>query len=392
MNQAAKINYQLELEKIIKEIEREGKRPSLLLHSCCGPCSSYVLEYLSKYFLITVFYYNPNIYPSEEYWYRVEEQQKIIDITRAQNPIKMVTGPYDTKRFYDMAKGMEDVREGGQRCHKCYEMRLREAALLAQKEGFDYFTTTLSISPHKNSQVLNQIAKDLADQIGVKSLPSDFKKRGGYKRSCEITRDHGFYRQDYCGCIYSKMEMEERDLAKAKKELREKMKTISEGLDSDYMKMADDIITEKILASREYKDAEIIFSYLGVRREIDTSKFIEKALEDKKRVCLPYCVDEGEILAYEIESLDNLIINRYGIPEPDPSVCKPVEKNDIDYILVPSCTVDAKGNRLGFGRGYYDRYLDGYEGYKVVAIRSKQMVDTVPVGRKDIKIEKIISD
>src|SRR3712207_2509271 len=208
MNQVLKKNYQLELDKLINKIEGNNRVPSLMLHSCCGPCSSYVLEYLSEFFSITVFYYNPNIYPSEEYWYRVNEQQKIIDLTNAKNPIKMITGRYDTERFYNMARGMEDVKEGGSRCHRCYEMRLRETAEMAKKEGFDYFTTTLTISPHKDSQVLNKIAEDIACQIGVKNLPSDFKKKGGYKRSCEITREHGLYRQDYCGCVYSKMEME----------------------------------------------------------------------------------------------------------------------------------------------------------------------------------------
>ena len=391
-NTSVKINYQLELEKIIKEIEKNGDTPSLLLHSCCGPCSSYVLEYLSQYFLITIFYYNPNIYPSEEYWYRVDEQQKIIDITKAKNPIKMVTGAYDVERFYEMARGMEDMREGGQRCHKCYEMRLKEAAIFAKKEGYDYFTTTLSISPHKNSQVLNHIAKDLSDRIGVKNLPSDFKKKGGYKRSCEITREYGFYRQDYCGCVFSKREMEERNLSKEKRLLREKMKELGDSLDRNYMDQADDRIIEKILVSKEYQDSNMIFTYLGVGNEINTSKLIKKILDDKKRVCLPYCVDDSQMLAYEIESLDDLTKNNYGIPEPDPNMYKLVEKSDIDYVLVPCCTVDMDGNRLGFGRGYYDRYLKDYKGYKALAIRKKQIADKVPVGHRDIKIENIISE
>lgn len=209
-----KINYQIKLNEIIKDITNKDEVPSLLLHSCCGPCSSYVLEYLSEYFNIIVFYYNPNIYPSEEYFYRVEEQQKIIDLTKAKHPIRMIAGKYEVERFYELAKGLEDAPEGGARCMKCYELRLREAAKIAKIEGFDYFTTTLTISPHKNSQILNRIAEKVSKEEGVANLPSDFKKRNGYKRSCEITKEHGMYRQDYCGCEFSKKETEARRLAK----------------------------------------------------------------------------------------------------------------------------------------------------------------------------------
>ena len=140
----AKVNYQKELEKILKKVEEEGTCPSLLLHSCCGPCSSYVLEYLGQYFEITVFYYNPNIYPSEEYWYRVDEQKKIIDLTRTKYPIHMIEGAYEVDRFYETIAGMEGLPEGGARCHRCYELRMSEAAKLAKEEGFDYFTSSLS--------------------------------------------------------------------------------------------------------------------------------------------------------------------------------------------------------------------------------------------------------
>ena len=392
MNQVLKKNYQLELDKLINKIEGNDRVPSLMLHSCCGPCSSYVLEYLSEFFSITVLYYNPNIYPSEEYWYRVDEQQKIIDLTNAKNPIKMITGRYDTERFYDMARGMEEVKEGGSRCHRCYEMRLRKTAEMAKKEGFDYFTTTLTISPHKDSQVLNRIAEDIACQIGVKNLPSDFKKKGGYKRSCEITREHGLYRQDYCGCVYSKMEMEERNLSKDKKKLREYIKEVSGRLDEEYMRDSENVIFDKLFNSSEYKKAKTVFAYVGVNNELDTSKFINQALLDGKKVCIPYCKDKDTMLAYEVDSLDSLIKNDYGILEPDPSKSKLVEKDDIDYILVPSCTVDKDGNRLGFGRGYYDRFLKEYRGYMVLAIRSRQMSENVPTGPKDIRIKNIVTE
>lgn len=198
-----RINYQKELDKVIESLSQQEKIPTLLLHSCCAPCSSYVLEYLSDYFGITVFYYNPNIYPDEEYEMRVREQQRFIRAFPAKHPIDFIEGAYDKERFYEMARGLETVPEGGQRCFQCYELRLREAGELAKARGFDYFTTTLSISPMKNAQKLNEIGERLADELHVKYLTSDFKKRNGYKRSTEISKEYGMYRQDYCGCVYS---------------------------------------------------------------------------------------------------------------------------------------------------------------------------------------------
>lgn len=387
-----KINYQKELEKILKEIEKENIVPKLLLHSCCGPCSSYVLEYLSSYFEITVFYYNPNIYPSDEYWYRVEEQQKIIDLTKAKYPIKMISGKYETEKFYELVKGMDNLPEGGERCHKCYEMRLREAAQIAKKEGFDYFTTTLSISPHKNSQVLNKIGEKIAKEVGVKHLPSDFKKNNGYKRSCEITKEYGMYRQDYCGCVFSKSETEERNLKRDKKELREKMKEIGKNLSSKYLEEAEDEIIKKFLNSSMYKTANSIFCYIGNYPEINTSKLIEYALKDGKKVSVPYCEDESNMNAYAIDNFDELTPGVFGILQPNPEIHKVVDKKDIDLIVVPCCTVDKNGNRLGFGRGYYDRYMKDFSGEKVLLIREKQMSEKVPVGKNDIKIENIITE
>lgn len=199
-----KTNYQTELEKIIAEHQSRGETPTLFLHSCCAPCSSYVLEYLSKYFKITVFYYNPNIYPDEEYYKRVEEQKQFIKDFKSANPIDFVEGNFDKDRFYAVTKGMENLPEGGERCFKCYELRLREAAKYAKSHGFDYFTTTLSISPLKNAQKLNEIGLSLANEYSIKYLVSDFKKKNGYKRSVEISRQYGMYRQNYCGCIFSK--------------------------------------------------------------------------------------------------------------------------------------------------------------------------------------------
>ena len=202
------INYQKELEKIIERHVEKGETPTLLLHSCCAPCSSYVLEYLSQYFKITVFYYNPNIYPDDEYYKRVREQREFIDRLSAKNEIGFVEGEFDKERFYDMAKGLENAEEGGERCFRCYQLRLAEAAKLAQKLGMDYFTTTLSISPLKNSQKLNEIGLRVASEYNVKYLVSDFKKKNGYKRSVELSREYNIYRQDYCGCVFSKIERE----------------------------------------------------------------------------------------------------------------------------------------------------------------------------------------
>lgn len=198
-----KINYQKELDKLIASLQKEEKVPTLLLHSCCAPCSSYVLEYLSNYFHITVLYYNPNIYPESEYSKRIVEQQTLIREMDTKYPVQFIAGDYDKEKFYEMAKGLEEVKEGGVRCFKCYELRLREAAEIAKKGGYDYFTTTLSISPLKNSAKLNEIGLKLAEEYGVAYLTSDFKKKNGYKRSVELSAQYGLYRQDYCGCEFS---------------------------------------------------------------------------------------------------------------------------------------------------------------------------------------------
>lgn len=205
MNQP-KVNYQKELEQELEKITRSGETPRLLLHSCCAPCSSYVLEYLSEFFEITVFYYNPNIYPESEYARRAEEQQNFISVMKGKHPVSFLRGIYDADTFYEMAKGLELVREGGERCFKCYELRLRKTAELAAEKGFDYFTTTLSISPMKNAQNLNRIGGRLAEEYGVRYLFSDFKKKNGYKRSIELSGEYGLYRQDYCGCVFSMRE------------------------------------------------------------------------------------------------------------------------------------------------------------------------------------------
>ncbi len=198
-----KVNYQKELEKLLKQLGEEQRVPSLMIHSCCAPCSSYVLEYLSEYFKITIFYYNPNIYPESEYTKRILEQQKLIRDMKFRYPVSFLAGKYDKEKFYEMAAGMEDLKEGGTRCMKCYELRLTETARQAVAGEFDYFTTTLSISPMKNAQKLNEIGVRVGEEYGVKYLVSDFKKKNGYKRSIELSKEYGLYRQDYCGCEFS---------------------------------------------------------------------------------------------------------------------------------------------------------------------------------------------
>ncbi len=203
-------NYQRELEAVIKENESKSRVPRLLLHSCCAPCSSYVLEYLSDYFEITVFYYNPNISPAEEYEKRAAEQQHLIRELPAKHPIHLMVGAYEPERFYAVSRGLEQVPEGGERCFRCFRLRLEEAAKMAAEGGFDYFATTLTISPLKNAQKLNEIGEELSELYKVEHLPSDFKKKNGYKRSVELSALYGLYRQNYCGCVFSKRDAEER--------------------------------------------------------------------------------------------------------------------------------------------------------------------------------------
>ncbi len=195
-----KINYQKQLEKILNEIDGQN----LLLHSCCAPCSSYVLSYLSDYFKITVLYYNPNISDESEYNKRKSEQIRLISELPSKYPIEIIDRGYEPEKFFEISKGLEDVPEGGERCFGCYRLRLEKAAEAAKELGFDWFCTTLSISPLKNAEKINEIGNELAEKYGVKFLPSDFKKKEGFKRSIELSKKYDLYRQNYCGCVYSK--------------------------------------------------------------------------------------------------------------------------------------------------------------------------------------------
>ena len=201
---ANRVNYQKELDRILAALPQDGAPPALLLHACCAPCSSYVLEYLSRYFSITLFYYNPNISPAEEYAHRAEEARRLVREMPLVHPVTVEEGRYEPQAFYELARGLEDAPEGGERCFAGYRLRLRETARLAAARGFDWFCTTLSISPLKNAEKLNELGEEAAAEFGVRWLPSDFKKREGFKRSIVLSQEYGLYRQNYCGCVFSR--------------------------------------------------------------------------------------------------------------------------------------------------------------------------------------------
>lgn len=209
MQMTNNINYQKQLDKIIQGLGE--KAPSLLLHTCCAPCSSYCIEYLSNHFNITVLYYNPNIYPESEYIHRKAEQIRLIGEMNTKYPVKFIDCDFESEKFYEAVNGMENCREGGERCFKCYRLRLTKAARVASENGFDYFTTSLTISPLKNAGKINEIGEELAKEYGVKFLPSDFKKKEGFKRSIELSKEYNLYRQNYCGCVYSQKRLENGD-------------------------------------------------------------------------------------------------------------------------------------------------------------------------------------
>lgn len=201
-----KVNYSIKTEEIIRNNKREQVLPSLLLHACCAPCSSACLEYLNGNFDMTVFYYNPNISPKEEFEKRLKEEKRLVSEMPLSKEIRVIEGEYNYDDFLETVKGLENVPEGGERCFRCYRLRLEKTAKLAKERGFDYFCTTLSISPLKNSQRINEIGEAIAEKYGVKWLPSDFKKKEGYKRSIELSKQYGLYRQNFCGCVFSQKE------------------------------------------------------------------------------------------------------------------------------------------------------------------------------------------
>ena len=195
-----RINYQKETDKIISEIKKTGVKPSLLLHACCAPCASACIERIKDYFDLTAYFYNPNIDGKDEYIKREKELERLC----AALNVKVLTEPYSPEEFYLAAKGVEDAPEGGSRCERCFNLRLKRTAERAKEKEFDYFATTLTLSPLKNAALLNEIGARIAEEVGVKWLPSDFKKKGGYLRSVELSAEYGLYRQNYCGCKFSK--------------------------------------------------------------------------------------------------------------------------------------------------------------------------------------------
>ena len=198
-----KQNYQKQMDAIVASLP-QGERPRLLLQSCCGPCSSYVLEALTPFFRVTVLYYNPNIQPRAEYDLRLENQRKIIAALPTPSAVDILECDYDGEKYDAAVKGLEAEPEGGARCTVCFRLRLEETAKRASELGYDWFCTTLTVSPHKDAERLNQIGRTLGERYGVPFLPSDFKKREGYKRSIQLSKEYELYRQDYCGCLYSK--------------------------------------------------------------------------------------------------------------------------------------------------------------------------------------------
>lgn len=210
------IDYQRQMEEIVRRLKDSGEAPSLLLHCCCAPCSTYAVETLSDCFRITTFYYNPNIFPEEEYRHRVAELKRFAAEYPARHPVEFLEGNYEPQKYYEAVKGLESEREGGARCVKCFELRLGEAAKVASELGMDFFTTTLTISPMKDAALLNRIGEDMGRCYGVRHLPSNFKKKGGFLRSTELSREYGLYRQDFCGCIFSKRERDAVRTAKAR--------------------------------------------------------------------------------------------------------------------------------------------------------------------------------
>lgn len=197
-----KINYEREMEKILSQNKINNVRPKLLLHSCCAPCSTSCIERLKDYFVITAYFYNPNMDSESEYLRRAEEQKRLSEILG----VECIVEEFEAKEFYDAVKGLEKESEGGKRCEECFKLRLAKTAEKAKELGFEYFTTTLTVSPLKNSQILNEIGLEVGLTVGVNFLPSDFKKKNGYIRSVELSKKYGLYRQDYCGCVYSKVQ------------------------------------------------------------------------------------------------------------------------------------------------------------------------------------------
>lgn len=326
-------NYQKELDGIIEKISRDNK-PSLLLHSCCAPCSSYVLEYLSEHFNITVFYYNPNIYPEAEFYKRVEEQKRLIKEFNLSN-IKFLEGRFDTSKFYEKIKGHENDTEGGDRCSICYNIRLEETAETAKKLGFEYFTTTLSISPMKNAVKLNTIGETIAEKYGLKYLISDFKKKNGYKRSIELSKEYNLYRQNYCGCIFS--------INMAKKKENNMIKLVVSDVDGTLVPDGSSVLNpEYYQVIKQLKKKGIIFAAASGRQYASLLKLFEPVKDD-----IIFIAENGAFISCRDNVMAVEVMNRQITNE----LIEDMKK-------IPDCEILASGKYIAYTEADNKEFLD----------------------------------
>ena len=240
------MNYQKILDETLEKLTLNSNKSKLLLHACCAPCSSYVLEYLNKYFDITIYYYNPNIHPENEYIRRINELKKFIENCEF-NDINLVEEVYNPKEYFDEVKGLENLGERSERCYNCYKFRMEKAVKYAKENNFDYFTTTLSISPYKNANKLNEIGEKLERKYDVKYLYADFKKKNGYRRSIELSKEYGLYRQDYCGCKYSRIARDKREALKRENIVKEVNKKHNETLIKKEMTISKNVVLSALV-------------------------------------------------------------------------------------------------------------------------------------------------
>lgn len=267
------MNYQKRLDEMLEKVSEKEDTPKLLLHACCAPCSSYCIEYLANYFEITIYYYNPNIEPYEEFDRRANEMKKFLSTFKTKNPVNCVVEHYDNTEFESIIKGHENDAEGSNRCFICYRLRMEAAAKYAKEHDFDYFTTTLSVSPYKNSNKLNEIGEELEKEFGTKYLYADFKKKNGYKRSVELAKEYDLYRQDYCGCKYSKFAKEKRELLKLEKDLSSKIEEPKkEEIRNDIANLYNNSYNKTIIKEKKKDKDPDMFKFHDIKKR-DTKKF-----------------------------------------------------------------------------------------------------------------------
>ena len=379
-----KINYQLKLDEIIKSLD--GKTPKLLLHACCGPCSSYVLEYLSNYFEITILYYNPNIYPEEEYKRRLNELLNFVPKVKYKNKVTVISDEYIQKDYYNAVKGLENLGEKSKRCYECYKLRMKRACIYAKENNYDYFTTTLSISPYKVSEWINEIGINLEKEYGIKYLYSDFKKRNGYKRSQELSKEYGLYRQDYCGCSFSLKETTKyreeinninnlfNDITKLYKlgDIIDKPERLSGGITNKVYKFKtkSGIYIVKILSKDNIdiieKSEEI--SYIASQNNINALSAIKldtyvNRVGEYNVIIYPYyngiILLTKELTLKHIKLLANSLARLHSIKINNSNNIKKYEKND--YKELYELCLNNNDTRLDYFKNNIDKLLNIYE-------------------------------